>query len=350
MGYKKITLDGNQICDYLYVTKSQVDQSQFQYINMEPKEWKSDTVMLSKFNDKDMSAGNSSLTNNIVGYEIRRKSGDDLYTEYVGTVPETSDGSKKYIIDYAVKNNTDYIYYLYPNATHSGNGVALHPSITNEVKTDWGYWSLLVVDESEEENVFYLSKMFKFELNIAVDAMSNNAVISILQNFTKYPTVQYGTANYWSGSLSALSGYISCVNGNYMQTPDMIEELKSLTSDTRRKFLKDVDGNIWEVKITAPISITTEALTPQSLMTAKISWAEVGKTSGVSIINNPNAATTSWILTETGEVKPYIDYVWDEDSHWNSSYKWTAKEDMLETKESNLGREIYKKEGGAAND
>ena len=352
MGYNKIILGGNQVCDYIHVTKSQVDQSEFQYVDVEPNEWTPNTLMLAKFNEKDMAAGNSSLVSNIIGYEIRRKSGDDLYTEYVGPVKESTDESKpkKYIIDYMVKNNTDYTYYLYPATTHSGNGIVLHPSVTDEVKTDWGYWSLLVVDESEEENVFYLNKMFKFELNVATDAMSNNAEVSVIQNFTKYPTVQYGTANYWSGGLSALCGYVSCVDGSYVQTPDMIDELKKLTSDTRRKFLKDIDGNIWEVKITSSISVTQENKSLNSVSTAKISWTEVGDTSGISIINNPNAATTSWILTKTGEVVPYMEYVWDDQSNWNNSYKWTAREDMLQTKESNLGREIYRVEGGDTND
>ena len=351
MGYNKITVGGNQVCDYLYLTTSQIDQSQFKYVNTEPNEWDSNTIMLAEYNEKDMTAGNSSLAENIIGYEIRRKTGNDLYTEYVGTVKETPDelNPKKYIIDYMVKNNTEYTYYLYPATTHSGNGLVLYPSITDEVKTNWGYWSLLVVDESEEENVFYLNKMFKFELNIVTDEMNNNAVVSVLQNFTKYPTVQYGTSNYWSGGLSALCGYVSCVDDSYIQTPNMIEELKKLTSDTRRKFLKDVDGNIWEVKITSPISITSEDDLSQSVKTAKISWTEVGETSGISIINNPYADTTSWILTETGEVVPYIDYVWDDKSRWNNSYKWTAKEDLLKTKESNLGREIYHTKGGDTN-
>lgn len=352
MGYNKITLGGNQVCDYLYVTKLRIDESQFKYVDVEPDEWESETLVLAKFNEGDMSAGNSSLTNNIKGYEIRRKSGDNLYTEYVGTVAENLDGSspKKYIVDYMVKNNTDYTYYLYPATTHSENGVLLSPSITKEVKTDWEYWSLLVVDESNEENVFYLNKMFKFELNVALDSMSNNAVVSVLQNFTKYPTIQYGTANYWSGGLSALCGYVSCANGEYTQTPNMIDELKKLTSDTRRKFLKDIEGNIWEIKITSPINITEEYSATQSVKSVKISWTEVGEASGISIINNPDAPTTSWILTETGEVVPYIDYVWDDDAHWKNSYKWTAKEDMLQTEESNLGRTIYYAEGGDNDD
>ena len=225
----------------------------------------------------------------------------------------------------------------------------LSPSITNEVKTDWEYWSLLVVDEANEENVFYLNKMFKFELNVTTNLMSNNAVVSVEQNFTRYPTIQYGTANYWSGGLSALCGYVSCYDGGYVQTPNMIEELKKLTSDTRRKFLKDIEGNIWEVKITAPIDITEEYSAIQSVKSVKISWTEVGEVSGISIINNPNAPTTSWILTETGEVAPYMDYVWDNDSYWNSSHRWTAKEDTLETKESNLGRTIHYAEDGDNN-
>ena len=352
MGYSKITLGGNQVCDYLYVSTSQIDHSQFQYVDEEPFDWDSNTLLMARFNKNDMSAGNSSLTNNIVGYEIRRKSGDNLYTEYVGTVKESSDmlNPKKYIIDYMVKNNTDYTYYLYPAATHSDNGILLSPSVTSEVKTDWGYWSLLVVDESEEENVFYLNKMFKFELNVTTESLSNNAVVSVLQNFTKYPTIQYGTANYWSGGLSALCGFVSCADSSYVQTPDMIEELKRLTSDTRRKFLKDIDGNIWEVKITNPISITEEYSAIQSVKSAKISWTEVGEISGISIINNPDAATTSWILTETGEVMPYMDYIWDDDAYWKNSYRWTAKEDMLNTMESNLGRKIYNIEGGDTND
>lgn len=394
MGYNKITLGGNQVCDYLYVTTSKDELSQFEHIDVEPNVWASGTLMLAKFNfkyvlttdtvrdgdkvyyeyneddktyteytgdsvkgkyikEKDMSAGNSSLTNTIEGYEVRRRSEGDLYTEYVGTVRNESEdlNPKNYLIDYMVKNNTNYTYYLYPTAKYSDNGIVLHPSVAGEIKTDWAYWSLLLVDETEEENVFYLNKMFKFELNMTTDAMGNNAVVSVLQNFTKYPTVQYGTSNYWSGSLSALCGYVSCGDSSidYVQTPRMIDELKKLTSDTRRKFLKDVDGNVWEVKITAPITITAEDKFLQSVKTVKISWTEVGDTSGISIINNPNTTATSWILTETGEVAPYIDYVWDDDSHWNNSYRWTAREDVLRTEESNLGRKIYYAEGGDDN-
>lgn len=345
MGYKQITLYGNQTCDYLYMKNTPATEAEFGDVDAEPTEWKTDTLLFAKFN-KDLAAGNSTLTDSIVGYEVRRKKGASPYTEYVGTIKESLEEIKpqKYIIDYAAKNKSDYTYYLYPATIESGSGIILSPSVTDEVNTDWGYWSLLVVDETEEENVFYLNKIFKFELNLTTGDRNNNAQVSVIPNFTKYPTVQYGMSNYWTGNLTALCGYISCNDTEYIQTPDMINELKDLTSDTRRKFLKDMDGDIWEVKITAPIGISTNDSTLQRVKTANLSWSEVGEASGISIINNPATASTAWLLTKTGEVAPYIDYIWDEHRIWNNSYRWTAQEDILQPQESNLGRELYYKE------
>lgn len=334
MSYNKITLYGGQTCDYLYIQDSAIT-TPYQSVDSEPTDWNDDTVLFSKFNN-DLSAGNSSLVGgNIKGYEIRRKQGADSYTKYVATIQESD---KRFIIDYLAANNTPYTYYLYPSSIDSGNTILLSPQISEEVKADWGYWSLLIVDETEDENLFYLNKMFKFELNLETDSMNNNAIVSVIQNFTKYPTIQYGTSNYWSSSLTSLCGFISCDDLDYIQTPNMINELKSLTSDTRRKFLKDMDGNVWEVKITAPVTISTDDLTLQRIKTAQVSWTEVGEVEGISVINNPNKPSVSWVLTETGEAVPYVDYIWDEQYRWDNSYKWTAKEDMLETTSSNMGR------------
>ena len=336
MGYHNIVLSGGQTCDYLYMQSKAIN-----YVTSEPSGWKESTLLFSKFNN-NLVAGDSTLTDSITGYEVRRQKGANAYTEYVGTIKETDDkNAKKYMIDYLVGDNTSYTYYLYPATTISESGVLLSPSITEEVKTDWGYWSLLVVDETEEENVFYLNKMFKFELNLTTDDMNNNAVVSVIQNFTKYPTIQYGTSNYWSSSLQALCGFISCNNTEYIQTPNMIEELKSLTTDTRRKFLKDMDGNVWEVKITAPINISTEDNTLERIKSVKVSWAEVGEVTGISVINNPDKSSVSWLLTETGDAVPYIDYIWDEHYKWDDSYRWTSNNDVLDTDISNMGRNLY---------
>lgn len=341
MGYNKIYIHGGQVCDYLYVQKDSVDKTKFEYVDSEPSEWGFNTVMFAKFNG-DLLAGNSSLQSNIDGYEVRRRRGASPVTEYVATIRDTK---KQYLVDYAATNKTEYSYYLYPSAEIDNEGIILSPSITEEITTEWNYWSLLVVDETETDNVFYLNKLFKFELNLTPGDLSNNAVVSVIQNFTKYPTIQYGTSNYWSGTLSALCGFITCDDTEYVQTANMIEELKALTTDTRRKFLKNTDGNLWEVKITAPINISSVATSAQDIKTVQLSWTEVASAEGVSIINNPDFPNTSWLLTETGEVMPYTEYIWDENYRWDNSYRWTAKDDMLTPVRTNMGRNLNSEEG-----
>lgn len=346
MGYNKISIYGKQVCDYLYAQSAPIDETDIGYVDAEPDGWNDETLLFAKF-DNNLVAGDSSLTDSIVGYEIRRKKGSDPYTSYVGTIKSTPENmkAKKYIIDYMAKNNSDYTYYLFPSTAQAGSGALLSPSVTNEVNTDWGYWSLLVVDETDEEKVFYLNKLFKFELNLQTGDRTNNAAVSVIQNFTKYPTVQYGMSNYWSSELTALCGCITCNDVDYIQTLNMIEELKALTSDTRRKFLKDIDGNVWEIKITAPVNISTNDNTLERIKSVRIAWSEIGDASDVSIINNPNTSPTSWILTETGIAVPYMEYVWDENYKWDNSYRWTAREDTLNTEVSNMGRKIYYKDG-----
>ena len=303
--------------------------------------------MYANFSNKEnpLGAGDSVAIGSIDGYEVYRKKYNESHSEYIGTIQKSDKDFGDIMVDYAAKNGIEYTYYFYPNVDTSKSGSVLSPLVTEQVSIDCPYWSLLIVDDTKEENVYYLDKLFKFELNLQIDEMNNNAQISVVQNFTKYPTIQYGSANYWSGSLSSLCGFISANCADYVQNTNMIQELKSISSDTRKKFLKDTDGNLWEVDISSPISISTENMALQSVKTLKLSWTEVGDANGVSIINNPNKAVTDWILTESGEIIPYFTYQWDENYKWDNSYLWTAKDDFNINEVTNLGRELIE-EGG----
>ena len=347
MAYNKITLHGKQTCDYLYIQSDKPEDGEFQCVDDEPKGWKDTTLLYANFSNKEtpLCAGDSVAIGNIVGYEVYRKKYNESYAEYIGTIQKSDKNSEDIMVDYAAKNGVEYIYYFYPNTDTSKSGSTLSPLITEQVAIDCPYWSLLIVDNTDEENVFYLDKLFKFELNLEIGEMNNNAQISIVQNFTKYPTIQYGTSNYWSGSLSSLCGFISSNCVDYIQNTNMINELKSISSDTRRKFLKDVDGNLWEVDISAPISISTENTALQSVKTLSLSWTEVGDANGVSIINNPNKPMTDWVLTENGETIPYFTYQWGENYKWDNSYMWAANNDWNINDITNLNRDIVE-EGG----
>lgn len=326
MGYSKIKLHGKQICDYFYIQQTDIDANAFSSVDSEPKKWTNDTLLFANFNDGNLIAGNSELVGSINSYELRRRNITELYTDRIGTIetnPENTE-SRTFMVDYLAANNASYIYYLYPDSQSSISGAILSPFITEEVKTNWNYWTLIVVDESEEENIYYLDKMYKFELNLNVGDMSNNTVVNVVNNFTPYPTIQYGTSNYWSGSLSSLCGFITCNNSEYIQTINMIQELKDLPINPKKKFLKDIDGHVWEVKITAPVVLTTENNTIQQVKTAQISWAEVASAKGVSVINNPSKSVKEWVFTETGYAIPYIDYSWSDNDIWNNSLMWTS--------------------------
>lgn len=344
MAYNKITLYGKQTCDYLYIQNSAPESNEFIRVDDEPPSWKDETVLYANFNDKDnrLGAGDSKVAGRIDGYELYRKKYNEAHAEYLGTIKAGGKDTNDLIIDYTVRNGVDYTYYLYPSAEKSQGGAVLSPLVTNQISIDCPYWSLFIVDETDDENIFYLDKMFKFELNLQVDSMTNNAQVSISQNFTKYPTIQYGASNYWTGSLSSLCGFIASNCIDYVQNTNMINEIKSISSDTRRKFLKDTEGNLWEVDVSSPIGIATEQVALQALKTWTFSWVEVGDADGVSIINNPNKPVTDWVLTESGTMVPHFTYVWGDNYMWDNSYFWTANDDTYGTKNTNLGREISK--------
>lgn len=349
MSYNTITLYGKQTCNYLHIQTEAPEGDLFTFVNDEPVKWGDTTVFYANFNNEEsrLSAGNSIIVGSISGYEVYRKKYNESVAEYVGTVQNNGDSENinDIMIDYAAKNGVEYTYYLFPNVDTTEGGTQVSPLITKQLAIDVPYWSLLIVDETDEENVFYLDKMFKFELNLQIDDMSNNAQVSITQNFTKYPTLQYGASNYWSGSLSSLCGFIASNCVDYVQNTNMIDELKSISSDTRRKFLKDTAGNLWEVNVAAPINISIENMALQDVKTWKFSWVEVGDAKGVSIINNPKKKTIDWVLTERGDSVPYFTYQWDEQYRWDDSYFWTASDDLYGNKSANLGRNISRQRG-----
>lgn len=161
VGYNKVTLYGQQTCDYLCIQTSCPSDQTYSYVNSEAAKWTDGTLLYAKF-DNNFLAGNTNDIGTIEGYEIRRQADNSLYTEYVGTIKKSD---KKYMLDYSVKNNLYYKYFIYPTISNEDKNISASPFVTDEIKTDWGYWSLLVVDETDEEDVFYLNKLFKFELN-----------------------------------------------------------------------------------------------------------------------------------------------------------------------------------------
>ena len=112
--------------------------------------------------------------------------------------------------------------------------------------------------------------------------MSNNTTFNELQNFTKYAKVQNSSSNYWSGTLSAFIGNCGVT---YKDTVEQMEELKSLTTDNRDKFLKDRKGNFWKVRLNSAVSEKISDEFIEQAVVVTLGWMEIGDASH-SVITN----------------------------------------------------------------
>lgn len=235
------------------------------------------------------------------------------------------------IIDYSVPHHTEVEYLIY----YQHEDKAFNPIVSNIVKTNWDKWCLFTTKgaspkilngsaKSEcNENVLLVDKIFFFEMNVETGNMTNNTDFSIVKNFTPYPQVQRSPSNYWSGQLKSLLGRLAIDGATFKQTPDMLQELKELTQNTSRKFLKDRDGNFWEVELSSAITIDNNDKLDVQLKTKSFNWVEVGDASDIALISI-GAGQEDWLLTELGQEKIDLGkYTWDDDAIWDDSDFWT---------------------------
>ena len=219
---------------------------------------------------------------------VKRKEEKENYFKTIATLDydyNKSDSSQLQLIDYGAKSGKKYQYVLFPvGETQQYQG----PIYSDPIEVDWEKWTLMLCDETENENELTVDQIFLFDLNIKSGSMSNNNKKTLIENFTPYPRVQSSQSCYWSGSLTGLLGYIAQDNMTYIQTPEMLQIFKNLSRNRQRKFLKDRDGNLFEVEISSALSIENTDNLTIDLKTKKIDWAEVADAENTSIILKSN--------------------------------------------------------------
>ena len=300
-------------------------------IDSNPPTWDESTKMIANF-DGNLVSGNVDLGQSISGNKLYKQKAGSSKMEFVKEIGT----DESYIVDYKIKNNCRYTYHLFPTVEEGNNKYTLLPLISNTVEIKHSEWSLMVADETNTKNVYTLAKLFKFGLNINSGSMSTNNETNVLKNFTLYPKIQKGNSNYWSGSLSSLIGFVHCID-DYVQTPNMLDELKSLAIDGRKKFLRDLEGHLFEVEIIDSIDIENDDGSSEQVKTMNIKWVETGSAEDVSVVNPRQTAV--WLLTNTGTPLSYHTYVWDDSAEWDDNKYWT--ESIIPDNENTyLGRDI----------
>lgn len=235
--------------------------------------------LLKSKQNQDYNAGNANYTSNMTGIELYRKSGDDSILTKVGAINNPNIVG---MIDYGAKSQQGpFTYYMYPVTSTVFEST---PAISNSVNPCFENWSVISCTK-DTSGQYIVQKTFLFGLNLSSGSVSNNNRPNVLNNFSRYPTIQTATQNYKSGTLKSLIGWIDHTDGQeqYQDSVDLREAIWDLSTTTNYLFMKDRKGSLYMIRPSAEITMDTMDNTRQQAQTVSFPWVEVGDASEAQI-------------------------------------------------------------------
>ena len=278
-----VQLYGEQYCDYFCVIndtpQSIIDDLLSSSFVPQWNNQDYETLMLATF-DNGLSAGTGSDTS--IGFRIYRRTASGAGYRELVTLPSSTTALR----DYGIKSNESYIYDFY---VYDSNGafMGVRSTEATPLKRQFKRFSLLSTQYNESDKCYHVVKEYQFSCNIQDMTVSNNSNKSYVQNFTPYPTVFQSTANYASGTLQALIGFVDPKAYKYWDSTQLMDELNALSTTTNTLFLKDMKGHLWMVDV-GTVQMTATQKTREMQVTISLPWTEIGDASDVSIIQTPD--------------------------------------------------------------
>ena len=228
--YSKVRVYGNSIIDKLQIKNIEMSDSELQNIIMTDNLiWDANTLLMAEF-ENDLVAGNiADLTNPIIKWQVNRR-------EVGGSTLKALDivdvGISEYV-DYSAQHGKNYIYSLFATSENEQS----EPLECEEIETDFfGYYLV-----SEEEG-----KVFKFDLNVQSGTKQYLDDVSIMDNYTEYPSIAMGKRKYFTSSISCICGTVS-INGQLQQSNEYVSELRNYILNGKKKIFKTRKGEIYKV-------------------------------------------------------------------------------------------------------
>ena len=215
----------------------------------------------------------------VIGFAVYRETDSGAILEKIAE----TDAQTEYVYDYgATPGNNAYTYYLFPIGQ---NTYISAPVVSESISPCWFNWTLMECEETEDDRIFSVLAAYRFKFNVETGPISNNNAPSVMNNFTPYPKVQLAPQNFKSGMISGLIGGVTWESGQpqYVDTRELRDAIMALSVSPNPMFLKNRKGDLWRVKISSAISMTTADATAEQIQTASIPWVEVGSADGVSL-------------------------------------------------------------------
>ncbi len=276
MAKGKLTLGAHVWCDWMTITTSTPGE-ETQTLDYEPV-WDKQSKFLAKF-DNTLRTGNLRADGTPpTSWAIYRQEVGKEAMQYV----MTAEGTEAHCYDYMAANNTQYIYHSFARTESDMS----EDKRSNIITPDWNGWILTTLDTTDSSDLFVPHEIFCFDYNLELSDMTNNTTFNQLETFGRYPVIQRSSANHLSGQLKGLVGVMDS-NYRYVDTVDMANAIQALTTDTRRKLLKDLKGHVWEVELFSSIIFSIEARLAKEPYSATIQWIEVGDASDLRVVTVP---------------------------------------------------------------
>ena len=276
-------LQGKQTCNYFTIIDGDGSNIAGNLTDYTWKpEWDSDDYTVDLLANFNYGIDGGTATQTGIGFRIYRRKADGTENIELVTLPSTTLSLR----DYGIKSNESYIYDFY---VYDANGafMGVRSTEATPLKRQFKRFSLLSTQYNESDNSYHVIKEFQFSCNIQDMSVSNNSNKSYVQNFTPYPTVFQSTANYASGTLQALIGFVDPKAYKYWDSTQLMDELNALSTTTNTLFLKDMKGHLWMVDV-GTVQMTATQKTREMQVTISLPWTEIGDASNVSIIQTPD--------------------------------------------------------------
>lgn len=274
---KSVSMINKCRCDYLWIEAGTLGDSVVQALMSEggyEPVFTADTLFLANFAD-GLQAGNVSADEAVQSWSVYRADASGENLALAATVPV----AEKNVIDCGAASQGVYTYYIFGEDA-GGNVTA--PLMSRKISPVLWDWSILVCTE-ETEDVFRVDDIFRFSLNVSSGTVSNNNKPNLLENFTRYPTMQMDPANYQSGTLNGYLGRVGA-GAEYSDTLARRDELFALPLSGKQLFLKSRKGDVLKIAVNGSITAQVQDNTRQQAMICAVPWVETGSAEGAQLV------------------------------------------------------------------
>lgn len=271
-----LSMTGPQVCDYLLVARGVLDSVHIARFTENPDYRPQFGAGVSFFADfaGNLEAGPLGSSNAVSGVRVyRQREGESTLVQVASL-----DSAAREMIDCGARSQETVRYFIYSVFGESGTTSAL---ITDYVTPCFWDWTVLAcaADDAGQQRP---EGIYRFGKNLSSGAIGNNGGAVLMQNFTRYPTVQTTPYNYASGSLSSLIGSIAA--GVYSDTRALRDAIYDLVGHAGALYLKNRKGDLWRITIAGAVSMTTKDASREQAQTVSLPWAEIGSAEGDEIV------------------------------------------------------------------